>query len=137
MQHAELTGQIIGACYDVANDLGHGFVESVYQRALFIALQERNLNVASEVPLNVWYHGQVVGEFVADLVVDGVVLIELKAAKRLVPDHQAQVINYLNGTGLPIGLLANFGRLSVEIKRCERRGKRMEWSTLRASHSSI
>jgi len=131
VKHAELTGQIIGACYDVANDLGHGFVESVYQRALFIALQERELSVASEVPLNVWYRGQVVGEFVADLVVAETALVELKAARRLLPDHQAQVINYLNGTGLPVGLLVNFGRSSVEIKRCERRAKRMEWSTLR------
>jgi len=131
VKHGELTGQIIGACYDVANDLGHGFVESVYQLALCISLEERGLEVASQVPLRVHYHGQVVGEFIADLVVAGVVLVELKAAKTLVSDHQAQVINYLNGTGMDVGLLVNFGQSNVDIRRCHRSGTRMEWSTLR------
>ena len=131
MKHEELTKEIIGACYEVANDLGHGFVESVYHQALVIALEERDIEFASEMPLNVHFHGRVVGEFIADIVVCGVVVVELKAAKGLVPDHQAQVINYLNGTGIDVGLLVNFGRSSLEIKRCERSKSRMQWSSLR------
>jgi GxxExxY protein len=131
--HQALTREIIGACYDVHNALGHGFVESVYHRALMIALRERGLEATSQVPLQVHYRDEVVGEFVADILVDGVVLVELKAAAVLMADHQAQVINYLRGTGMEVGLLVNFGRSRLEVKRCTRQAHGPQWSTLRGS----
>ncbi len=133
MKHQDLTREIIGACYDVHNALGHGFLESVYHRALLIALHERGLEASSHVSLQVHYRDAVVGEFVADVVVNGVVLVELKAAAALVADHQAQVINYLRGTGLEVGLLVNFGRSRLEVKRCTRQAHGPQWSTLRGS----
>ena len=122
MRHGELTHQIIGACFEVANELGHGFVESVYQRALLIALRAKGLRAEPEVALRVHFRGQSVGEFAADLVVEEKVLVELKAVKTLAPEHQAQVINYLKATGLSVGLLVNFGSPRLEHKRCYRPG---------------
>lgn len=115
-----MTHQIIGACFEVANELGHGFVGSVYRRALLIALQNKGLRAEPEVALCVHFRGQSVGEFVADLVVEEKVLVELKAVKALAPEHQAQVINYLKATGLTVGLLVNFGSPRLEYKRCYR-----------------
>ena len=109
MQHRDLTGAIIGICYDVANELGHGFVESVYQSALAIALAEKGLRVAQQVPLQVVFRGQPVGQFYADLVVEESVIIELKAVTALAQEHSAQLINYLKATGYDVGLLVNFG----------------------------
>jgi len=116
--HEELTGEILGACFEVGKELGHGFLETVYERALAVVLRQRGLEVATQVPLAVLFRGQVVGEYVADMVVEGQVLVELKAVKALLPEHQAQVINYLKTTGLTIGLLVNFGTPRVEYKRC-------------------
>ncbi|HQI82913.1 MAG TPA: GxxExxY protein [Deltaproteobacteria bacterium] len=118
MLHEELTGEILGACFEVGKELGHGFLETVYERALAVVLRQRGLEVATQVPLAVLFRGQVVGEYVADMVVEGQVLVELKAVKALLPEHQAQVINYLKTTGLTIGLLVNFGTPRVEYKRC-------------------
>jgi len=116
--HEELTGEILGACFEVGKELGHGFLETVYERALAVVLRQRGLEVATQVPLAVLFRGQVVGEYVADMVVEGQVLVELKAVKALLPEHQAQVINYLKTTGLTTGLLVNFGTPRVEYKRC-------------------
>lgn len=116
--HEELTGEILGACFEVGKELGHGFLEAVYERALAIALRQRGLAVVTQVPLEVMFRGQVVGEYVADMVVEDQVLVELKAVKTLLPEHQAQVINYLKATRLSIGLLVNFGTPRVEYKRC-------------------
>ncbi|PYV85394.1 MAG: GxxExxY protein [Acidobacteria bacterium] len=113
----ELTGKILEACFEVANELGHGFVESVYVKALIIALRQKGLSVQSEVALQVMFRGQVVGDFYADLMVEQRVLVELKAAKVLLPEHQAQVINYLKATGIEVGLLVNFGTPKIEFKR--------------------
>ena len=128
MKHRELTGKIIGACYTVADELGHGFVESVYHQALMIALAQRQLTAQKEVPLKVHFQGQVVGEFAADIIVNGLVLVEVKAVKALRGEHQAQVINYLNATEVEIGLLVNFDTPRPEIKRCVRRGMQPTWS---------
>jgi GxxExxY protein len=116
----ELTGKILGACFEVANELGHGFLESVYVKALMVALSQKELSVESEVPLQVLFRGQVVGDFYADLLVERCVLVELKAVKALVPEHQAQVINYLKATGIEVGLLVNFGTPKIEFKRLHR-----------------
>ncbi len=116
--HEELTGTIIGACFEVANELGRGFLESVYQHALAAVLSERGLQVATEVPVRVLFHGQTVGNFYADLLVEDKVIVELKVARELAPEHRAQLINYLNASDLEVGLLVNFGTPKVDWKRC-------------------
>jgi GxxExxY protein len=120
MQHQELTGAILGACFEVAKELGQGFLESVYQKALAIALADKGLRAAEQVPLQVSFRGRIVGEFVADLLVDEKVIVELKAVKAPLPEHQAQLINYLKATGTEVGLLVNFGSSHLEYKRCTR-----------------
>ena len=115
--HKELTRQIIGVCFEVIGELGAGFLESVYHNALLIALRDAGLRAQSNVPIEVSFRGQKVGMFRANLVVDGKVLVEVKAVRALAREHQAQVINYLKATGLKAGLLANFGSPRLEFKR--------------------
>lgn len=111
-----ITERIIGCAYRVANELGSGFLEKVYENALALELREPGLKVEQQVRRAVRYRGCVVGEFVADLVVEGVVIVELKAIESLDPIHSAQCINYLAATGMPACLLINFGR-RVDVKR--------------------
>jgi len=117
IEHKDITEKILSGCFEVINELGAGFVESVYEKALAIVLREKGLDVQTQVPLTVIFRGQPVGDFVADIVVERVVIVELKAVKSLLPEHQAQLINYLNATNLPIGLLVNFGNPRLEYKR--------------------
>lgn len=114
----DLTGRIIGTAFDIANELGHGFVESVYENALLVALNKRGLRAKRQVPLKVYYQQVIVGEFFADLLVEDEIIIELKCVQTLLPEHQAQLINYLKATGLETGLLLNFGKGRVQHKRC-------------------
>lgn len=108
-KHSELTNVIIAVCYEVYNELGYGFLESVYRNALRFALLEKGLSVSHEVPVAVFFRGKNVGDFRADLVVNGTVLLELKTAERIVPAHESQVLNYLRSTSLELGLVLNFG----------------------------
>jgi GxxExxY protein len=108
-KHSELTDTIIGVFYDVYNELGFGFLESVYRNSLLIALREKGLAAEQEVATAVYFRGNKVGDFKADLVVNGSILIELKTAETLSPAHEAQVLNYLRATSLELGLLFNFG----------------------------
>jgi GxxExxY protein len=101
----------------VSNELGSGFLESVYQNALMIALKEKGFNVQAQALLSVQFRGQEIGQFYADILVEDKVLIEIKAVNALAGEHQSQVINYLKGTGKEIGLLVNFGRSKMEYKR--------------------
>ena len=117
LEHQETTKKIIGCCFEVINELGAGFIESVYEKALIIALRDKGLSVQSQVPLTVYFRNKMIGEFFADLLVENSVLLELKAVKALAPEHQAQVINYLKATGLKVGLLINFGSAKLEYKR--------------------
>jgi len=117
MKHEKLTREIFGACFEVINELGAGFVESVYENALIIALREKGLHAEKQRPLKVEFRGQVVGEFFADVLVEDEVIVELKAVKALLPEHQAQVINYLKATGKDVGLIVNFGSAKLEYKR--------------------
>ena len=119
-RYSELTAAIIGACFDVANELGRGYLESVYENALIIALAERRLQASRQVPLEVHFREQVVGKFYADVVVDNKVIVELKAVTTLTQEHTAQLINYLKGTGMDVGLLVNFGSARLEHRRCWR-----------------
>lgn len=113
----ELTNQILGCCFDVVNELGAGFLENVYQSSLIIALSEKGIRADREVGLEVNFRGQVVGKFYADIVVENVIIVELKALKNLEPMHNAQLINYLKATKMKVGLLVNFGRQVLEYRR--------------------
>lgn len=121
--HDEITGPVIGCAFDVINELGSGFLESVYENAMLLALSEVGLNVQSQVPIPVNFRGKRVGDFYADLLVEGKVIVELKAVRALAPEHQAQIINYLNATGIDVGLLINFGNPKLEFKRFTRSRK--------------
>lgn len=109
LKHQGLTGQIIGVFLHVYNELGAGFFESVYVKALSIAFSQAGLSVEREMPLAVRFRGTVIGDFRADLVVGGKVLVETKACPCLISAHSAQVLNYLRATVLEVGLLLNFG----------------------------
>ena len=112
-----ITEKIIGAAYAVSNTLGSGFLEKVYENALFIEITRCNLLVMKQQPLQVINHGQVVGEYFADLLVENSIVVELKAVKELTEIHQAQLMNYLVACNKQCGLLINFGKPRVEIKR--------------------
>jgi GxxExxY protein len=116
MKHQELTAQIIQCAYTVHNTLGFGFLEAVYQNALLIELGKNGLKAVKETPIKVSYNGQIVGDYVADILVEDKIILELKSVKELHPAHEAQLTNYLKATGLEVGLLINFGE-RVEIKR--------------------
>jgi GxxExxY protein len=107
---------IIGTFFDVYNELGLGFLESVYEKSLAIALSERGLSVQTQIPVPVWFHGQEVGHFVADMLVEKAVLLELKAARGIDSSHEAQLLNYLRATEVEVGLILNFGP-KPEFKR--------------------
>ncbi|QJE73449.1 GxxExxY protein [Aerophototrophica crusticola] len=113
----DLTATIIGGAMKVSNALGHGFLEAVYRKAMLVELGRRGLSATAHVPFKVRYEGTVVGDYVADLVVEKRVIVELKAVSTLLPEHKAQVINYLRASGLHIGLLFNFGSSELEYKR--------------------
>ena len=115
-KHADLTEKIIGAFYKVYNTLGYGFSEKVYENALAYELRKLGLKVEQQVRIVVYYESEVVGEYQADLVVNGVVIVELKAARQLADEHEAQLLNYLKATPIEVGLLLNFGP-KAEIKR--------------------
>jgi GxxExxY protein len=112
-----ITERVIGCAFAVLNGLGCGFLEKVYESALLIELQHAGLNVAQQVPFDVMYRGQVVGQYCADLVVEGSVLVELKAVSALTDVHTAQCLNYLKASNLKLCLLLNFARPKLEIKR--------------------
>ncbi len=116
-----LTGKILEACFEVSNELGAGFLESVYHKALFIALCQKGLQVRSEAPISVTFREQNVGEFYADLLVEEKIIVELKAVTALAKEHVAQVLNYLYASGMDIGLLVNFGTSKIEYRRLERK----------------
>ena len=98
MEYESLTEKIIGCAYQVYNKMGYGFLESVYEKCLMIELKKAGLVAESQVPIHVEYYGEVVGEFVADVLVEDVVIIELKSVKRIVRAHEIQVVNYLTAT---------------------------------------
>ena len=116
MKHKELTGKIIECAFRVHKNLGFGFLESVYQNALLIELTKAGLKAEKERKIQVNYDGQVIGDFVADILVEEKVILELKSVREIHPAHEAQLINYLKATGIEVGLLINFGE-KVEIKR--------------------
>ncbi len=115
-KHTDITERIIKAFYTVYNTLGYGFLEKVYRNALAIELRKLGLEVIQEARITVYYEGEVVGEYFADLLVAGVVVVELKAVEKLLEEHEAQLLNYLKATPYEVGLLLNFGP-QPEIRR--------------------
>ena len=113
----ELTRSIIGAAFEVHNVLGPGFLEKVYQNALAKELKVRGYQVDIEVKIPVYYKGELVGDYFADVLVNKRIVLELKALNDLTSQHEAQIINYLKATGHKIGLLLNFGTNKVQVKR--------------------
>lgn len=114
--HSEITGKIIKAFYKVYNTLGFGFLEKVYENAMFLELQEMGLNVFKQAPIKVFYNDQEVGEYFADLIIENCVIVELKAVENLLKVHESQLINYLKATEIEVGLLLNFGA-TAEYRR--------------------
>ncbi|QZK89598.1 GxxExxY protein [Flavobacterium sp. CHNK8] len=108
--HNEISEKILKAFYNVYNSLGYGFLEKVYENAMMIELRKLCMNVQRQVPIKVFYEKQLVGEYFADIIVDGKVIVELKAAESLCEAHEFPLVNYLKATELEIGLLLNFGK---------------------------
>lgn len=123
MQYEELTEKIIGCAYRVYNKMGFGFLESVYEKCLLIELKKEGLKAESQKDITVNYEGEVVGEFKADILVEDTVILELKSVKQIAQAHEVQLVNYLIATDKPIGLILNFSKQKVEVKR-----KVKEWS---------
>ena len=115
-KHRETSQKVIGIFYSVYNELGYGFIESVYHKSMVVALNSEGVKVCSPVEVPVWFRGHQVGDFEGDILVDNSVLLELKAARTLDSSHQAQILNYLRATDIEVGLLLNFGT-KPEFKR--------------------
>ncbi len=115
--HSEVTEKIIGGAYEVYNELGFGFLESVYQKSLAIVLKEQGIRVELESHIAVHFRGSQVGTFVADMLVAGNVIVELKSVRQLVDKHEVQLVNYLTATRIAVGLLINFAPNGVEVRR--------------------
>lgn len=107
--HKELTDSVLKAFYKVYNELGHGFLERVYQNALYYELLDMGFDIAAQKRLTVYYNGRSVGEYIPDLIVESKVILELKAHESLILEHEMQLQNYLKATDIEIGLLLNFG----------------------------
>ncbi len=115
-KHSDITEKVIKAFYKVYNTLGYGFLEKVYENALHIELEQMGLSAYKQEPIKVFYENQEVGIYFADLIVEGLVIIELKATENLCEEHEFQLINYLKATELEVGLLLNFGK-KPELRR--------------------
>ena len=116
LKHARLSSKVIKTFYEVYNELGYGFIESVYEKSLAIALREKGHEVFEQIDIPVWFRGNLVGDFDADLLVDRNLILELKSARAIDSAHIAQLLNYLRATEIEVGLLLNFGP-QPEFKR--------------------
>lgn len=117
MEYKEVTETIIGCAYRVYNKMGFGFLESVYEKCLLIELRKAGLDAESQKSVRVYYENEIVGEFVADIIINDIIILELKSVRRIIKAHEVQLVNYLVATGKPVGLIVNFGEIKVEIKR--------------------
>ena len=116
MKYEELTDKVINVFYKVYNTLGYGFLEKVYEKAMIIEFERMGLNYINQAPVKVYYEGSVVGDYVADFIIENKVIVELKATRQLTKTDENQLLNYLTATGLEVGLLLNYGE-KPEIKR--------------------
>ena len=117
MEYGELTERIIGCAYRVYNRMGFGFLESVYEKCMLVELNKASLDAEPQKPITVYYDNKIVGEFVADIIVNDTVILELKSVRRVVKAHEVQLVNYLVATGKSVGLILNFGERGVEVRR--------------------
>ncbi len=115
-KHADLSEKIINVFFKVHYELGYGFNEKVYQKAFGIALREEGFKVEEQKAIQVYFHGQVVGEYTADMVINDLIILELKAASQIIGEHEAQLLNYLKATQIEVGYVINFG-VSPKFKR--------------------
>jgi GxxExxY protein len=113
----DLSYKIVGLAMQLHTDLGHGFLEKVYENALMILLEENGLRAVQQYPIAVEYHGRIVGDYIADIVVEDTVIVELKALDKISEIHKAQTLNYLKATNFRLALLINFGRWKLEYNR--------------------
>jgi len=130
-KHSDLSEKILKVFYQVHTELGFGFSEKVYQKAFGIALRKSGLKVDEQVPIKVYYQGEIVGEFFADMLIDDVILLELKAASEIINEHEAQLLNYLKATDIEVGYVLNFGPSATFRRKVfdnERKGS-LRWST--------
>lgn len=118
-----VSGKVIGCAMKVHRELGFGFVESVFHRAMEIEMAKSGLDFESEKKLSVFYDGHIVGHFVADIIVDGLLVVELKAVECVIKAHEVQLVNYLTAANLESGLLLNFGTESLGYRRKFKRSK--------------
>ncbi len=116
-RHQDVTQQIVDAFYAVYNSLGYGFLERVYENSMAIELRARGLKAQQQAPIQVYYRGEVVGEYFADLLIEDKIIVELKAVASLLPIHEAQLLNYLKATPFEVGLLLNFGPLATKKRK--------------------
>jgi len=116
LKYKELTEKIIKIFYKVYNKLGYGFLEKVYENAMMIEFRKEGIPIASQAPIKVLYENEMIGEYFADILVDNKVIVEIKAAKNLAVENEAQLLNYLKATNVEVGLLLNFGP-KPEVKR--------------------
>ena len=115
-KHSELSDKVIKVFYEVHNELGYGFSEKIYLKAFKIALQAIGLKVDDQVPINVYFRGQLISELYADLVVNDLIMLELKSVSQIIDEHEAQLLNYLKSTKIEVGYVMNFGK-SATFKR--------------------
>jgi len=121
MLYEELTAKVLEACFEVSNTLGIGYIESVYENALFVALLQKGIKVERQVSLKVKFRDVIVGDFKADMIVEEKVLLELKAVESLTKEYYAQLLNYLKTTGIEVGMVINFGNPRLQYRRFDNR----------------
>jgi GxxExxY protein len=115
--HKELSYKIVGLAMQLHSELGYGFLEKVYENALMILLRENGIKAEQQVPIKVYYHGEIVGDYIADILVEDCIILELKSQENLARSYKAQTINYLKATSLKLAILLNFGKASLERER--------------------
>jgi GxxExxY protein len=115
--YEDITQKILSICFEVSNELGAGFLESIYKKSMLIALHQHGLKTQSEAPIKVWFRGSMVGLFYVDITVEDLVVVEVKAFKALLPEHDAQLLNYLKASNFKVGLIVNFGKSKIEWRR--------------------
>ena len=115
--YKELSYKIVGLAMQVHTELGYGFLEKVYENALMILLGENGVKAEQQVPIKVYFHGQIVGEYIADILIEDCIILELKAQEKIIENHKAQTLNYLKATGLKLAILINFGKYKLEYER--------------------
>ena len=116
-KHSEISSKIIKAFYNVYNQLGYGFLEKVYENAMMIELRKFELKAERQKPIKVYYDQQIIGDYFADIIIDDVIILELKAVESIAPEHEVQLVNYLKATDIEVGLLLNFGPKPQQKRR--------------------